>query len=636
MCFFVARRIWMPSLAAALVTCAILAASPSAGMETLGAESGAINAESPEAGELTSDELVTLKVEEKPLGDVLDYLAARGRVNLKVLPAAAREKRVSLSFTEKAHWRVILDFIAKQEGFVVDDSQVNQKLIVLQKPEEVTFECVNTPIHVVLQAIAEQANANIVVDPQVKGNVTVKLRGVPLRQALDMILKTLGYVSVEEKFNTIRITTPEKLTQQMETRVFKLYYLEPKGTSYMPIMDTPYAERKGSAATKAEGFAILDVLEKMKSAGGQVSYIQQTNSVIITDVPTRLDSMARVISELDREPKQVHITIHLVEMSTSNSSEMGIDWPNGLAASATGVSVSTVFPFELKYGNRAGYNQIAPLGKIAVAAGVNGPVPQKFGAISALPDWTTYTTLGSLSFTELEAALALIKTNERTRIIQTPQLVTLDNEPATLFVGQKRRYAEFYVETTSGGGTVSGYKEGSHSPVMDGIQMLIIPHVTGPENDVMLTIIPKQEIFVAWETFGQVFQGQGQELLLPKTREKIVVTKMLLRNNETGVIGGLVSSEKVEGEEKVPGLGDIPILGWLFKRASVTKDVSTNLLIFVTPRVIQLGKRDMLSREMTIEKKRLDEERTKILEELDKVSFGPTGEAQKTATSPAK
>jgi type II secretory pathway component GspD/PulD (secretin) len=183
-------------------------------------------------------------------------------------------------------------------------------------------------------------------------------------------------------------------------------------------------------------------------------------------------------------------------------------------------------------------------------------------------------------------------------------LIALDNEEATIQVGELVRYAESFVSNTEGGGNVSGFREAGGSPIKLGLQLLIIPHVTGPENNVLMTIIPKTESFSldrggggAPAGFQRFIGPDGIALDLPQTNQRIVVTKMMLRNGETGVIGGLRNEREDLSETKVPVFGEIPILGRLFRHKS-RSTAGSNLLIFVTPTIIDFHETDQFRKEL--------------------------------------
>ena len=195
-----------------------------------------------------------------------------------------------------------------------------------------------------------------------------------------------------------------------------------------------------------------------------------------------------------------------------------------------------------------------------------------------------------------------MQTQTTGRMIQAPQLTVLDHEEATIHVGELVRYAESFVTTTEGGGMASGFREARNSPVNLGIQVLVIPHVTGPDNNIILTVIPKTETARAGQLF-EVFEGGplGQ-LKLPQTQQRTDVTKMMLRDRETGIIAGLRQQSFGETITKIPLLGDIPIIGWLFRHRSrpAQTNKNANLLILITPTIIDFEKKvdvqDMMKR----------------------------------------
>jgi type II secretory pathway component GspD/PulD (secretin) len=213
--------------------------------------------------------------------------------------------------------------------------------------------------------------------------------------------------------------------------------------------------------------------------------------------------------------------------------------------------------------------------------------------------------LGSMGFRATNALFELFRTKTSGRVIQAPQLITLDNEEATIQVGELVRYAESFIAQTEGGGSVSGFREAGGSPIKLGLQLLIIPHVTGPENNVLMTIIPKTESFSldrsgtggAPPGFQRFIGPNGIQLDLPQTNQRIVVTKMMLRNGETGVIGGLRQEREDLSEVKVPVFGEIPVIGRLFKHRS-RSDTGSNLMVFVTPTIIDLHSTDDFKKEI--------------------------------------
>jgi len=530
-----------------------------------------------------------IDIAEKRLEHVLEYLSHYGRVNIRATDQRTKELPVSVRL-ENVHWRDVLDYLAQVYKLVVDEKDLRRGIIYVSKPVAATFKTVapeGEDIRDVIRVIAGQAKANIIISPEVKGTVVVDLKDVPWRDALDMIVRTLGFVAVDEKYGVIRITQADKLKLETQTRVFRLRYIDPQGQRYTAQIKTQFAERQesgsggaaGAAGAEGSGLSLIDVLKKVSTNPDGVTYHKDTGSLIVQDTISKLEAIQRIIDALDVPPKQVHLATRLIEMTTSDYAEFGTRWSNGFTFEGSGMMFEAPLPFYPSSGRNA-LRRTVP-GRMGAAAD-DSPFTRLGDSAAAFT--STGTQLGRMDFTKLAFALQFVREQTTARIIQAPQITVLDNMEATIHVGKTIRYAEFKTETTQGGGVVSGFQKADED-ILEGIQLLVIPRVTGPDNNVILTIIPKTETLDEFRTFGE---GSTTPIQLPQTSDRIVVTKMLLRNQETGVIAGLKSSSFQETVTKVPFFGDIPVLGWLFKRRSRPKENNEerNLLIFVTPTVI--------------------------------------------------
>ena len=519
---------------------------------------------------------------------VLDYLSIHSGVNIRALDDKDLDLKVTLSL-DNVSWKEILRFLAEKYGLVVDDSREAQGLIVVKSPPKVSIIFDKpTDIREVISAIAAKTEANLIIGPEVKGLVSLSLKNVPWEEALDMVVRTLNFVAVKDKFNTYRITSPDKHAQQLETRVFRLSYLQPEGARYMATITSEFVKKQeaqtaAAAAGSAEPISLLGVLKSMATEKvGRISYMRDTNTLVITDTPTKLEAMQKLIEGLDLPPKQVHMAVRLVELTDSESEELGMEWANGFLGTLTGMGFDTTFPFDASTSSR-GASTGRFWGHMAVDPATFRTLDK--GGSSALGGGVQ---LGRLDFTQMTAALRFLKTRTKTSIVQSPSLTALDNQEATIHVGRNIRYAEFDSSSTNSG-TSTGYKEASNSPIKEGIQILVVPHVTGTDGNVLMTIVAKTEDFEGFEEFGGTGVGS---IKLPQTKQRIVVTKELLRDTETGVIGGLKKTSAQITETKIPVLGDIPVLGWLFKSRSQPADTNarSNLMIFITPTVIDIQK----------------------------------------------
>jgi len=191
-------------------------------------------------------------------------------------------------------------------------------------------------------------------------------------------------------------------------------------------------------------------------------------------------------------------------------------------------------------------------------------------------------TPGILDFSQLITILQLLKSDASSEIVQAPKLTVLDHHEATIFVGGTVRFAEQHATTNQAGGLEISYEEATNSPVDTGFQILIVPHIVPGTDKVIVTLIPERNTLEVLEGFPT---PENPIIRLPQITSDTVVTKMLLRDKQTAVIGGLVDESEEETVRKVPFLGDIPLLGWAFKYQRIEK-IRRNLIIFVTVHII--------------------------------------------------
>jgi len=569
-----------------------------------------------ETGKTAGAEIYILEVTERPLKQVLDYLSTLSSKNIRC--KKSKDERLPVTFKlEKVTYRTVLDFIAKKYGMVVDDSMEKQDIILLDTPEKVSMVFSNADIRDVINTIAIQANANVVIDQDILGTVSMRLENVPWKSALEMVVKTRDYVAIQEPDNTIRITTPAKVEKQLEIRMFRLAYISPEGSKYTPMMTSSFIAREGAAgAQQGPGAAsLIEVLKNVKSQQGTISFEKRSNTIIVRDTSMALENMETIIKKLDVPPKQIHVAVKLVSLNDTDLESLGMDWgSNGIQFTLNPMSGwASAFPFDVS----GGLSQ-SLLGTLAVAEGTRRVIDPVTGQLSlqgaqdvfpvreqTINRWGTTQgstltsvntaslnnsmTFGSMGFQGTQAILRMIMEKTRTRVIQAPQIITLDNEEAAIQVGELIRYAEEALAASQTGNVLGGFREAAGSPITTGFTLMVIAHVTGPENNVLLTIIPKTETFERFNSTGT--------LQLPQTSHTIMLTKMMLRNGETGVIGGLKQENEKYTDRKVPILGEIPFIGRLFKFHDKNNSGSS-LLVFVTPTIVDFYEADQFKKEL--------------------------------------
>jgi len=571
--------------------------------------------------------IINLEVVERPLKQVLDYLSTVSNKNIRVLKEKDNKLLVTFKL-ENVTYRAILDFIARKYGMVVDERDIKSNIIYLDTPEKVSMVFNRADIRDVINTIAIQSNANIVVGPEVQGEISMRLENVPWNDALAIVVRTLDFVAVNEANNTIRVTSPAKIAQQLDIRIFRLAYLSPEGSRYTAVLVSEFVRHETKKDAGDVEKSLIEVLNKVKSPQGSISFEKRSNALIVRDTATSLDQMQGIIDKLDVAPKQIHVAVKLVELTDTDTERIGVNWNQGIQFAVSPVSNwSTAFPFDVSGGlsrtllgdlsvglaQRPSVdmfgNFIRATDIFSLRQAVNGsadPVPfVGSGGGGATSTVGPQLSLGSMGFRQTNALFELFKTKTSGRVIQAPQVIALDNEEATIQVGELVRYAESFVANTEGGGNVSGFREAGGSPIKLGLQLLIVPHVTGPENNVLLTVIPKTESFSLQRSgtggapagFQRFIGPDGIQLDLPQTNQRIVVTKMMLRNGETGVIGGLREEREDLSEVKVPVFGEIPFLGRLFKHKSQST-AGSNLLVFVTPTIVDIRESDQFRKEL--------------------------------------
>jgi type IV pilus assembly protein PilQ len=545
---------------------------------------------------------ISLSYRRVPLERVLEYISRSSRgVNIKISVDDAEEEenlRRMLVTVELSNvsWRTAVDYIANKYRFVVNADNESEGVLLLERPPRITMNVQGAKLTAVIKLIAKQSGANIIVGPAVDTieNVSFDLRDVPWKKALGSILKTYGLVKVEEESGIIRIVSPQAVEAQREVRAIALKYIQPEGAHFQPELvserASSFVSRRAGTTESSLEQSLLGVLGQLKSADGSVTYEPRSNMLIIKDTPTRIEEMVELIRVLDRAPRQVkvesRILTHRIGPETMN---YGVNWANGLIAEQTsGVKYQNAFPFSSESTMSLGILEPAfkhPEGPYLLDEALK--LNWASNPVAATP--TDSYTLGTLSFEQLKATLKLAATSNKVDIVQAPEIVTMDNQEATVFIGSVTRYALLTVETTD-----AGASEGlEQKELMVGVQLMVVPHICGDTDQVILEIVPKEE-----EEPNFVSRNAGKYTLdLPESNIKIAHTRMMLNSGETGVIAGLIKRSSTEGESKVPFLGDIPVLGYMFKSRNTSKSVN-NTIIMVTPWILRSNHGEGFNKEL--------------------------------------
>jgi len=428
----------------------------------------------------------------------------------------------------------------------------------LQKPKytgtKMTFDFQNADIHNVLRLIAEVSNLNIVAGDDVRGKITLRLRNVPWDQALDIILESKG-LGKEQIGNVLRIAPKAKLKKEMQEKIASkkvVEKLEARITDYIPVNYTTAKD-------------LVPKIKPLLSSRGTVTIDERTNTIIIKDIPKKVDEAKSMVKRLDTPTPEVLIESRIVEAAKEFTREVGIKWgANYNAGPQYGNPPSNNFPNQMNV--RGGANGQAG----AQGATMGGPTAGGVLPMVNLPAAAAYGALGVtleqvVDIFTLDVELTAMEDNGLGKVISSPRIATLDNKPASIEQGLRIPY----LKITEEGTVTTEFIEAN-------LNLEVTPHVS---NDKMINM----EIRVAKDTPDWTHLVQG----VPSIDKKEAITNVMVRDGGVTAIGGIFTIERSNVIHKVPLFGDIPILGWAFKNKRTVKN-RKELLIFISPKLIPL------------------------------------------------
>ena len=436
--------------------------------------------------------------------------------------------------------------------FIKPKEEIKKKKKKEYTGERLSLNFQNIEVRAVLQLIADFTGVNMVTSDSVQGNVTLRLKNVPWDQALDIILKTKG-LDKRQKGNvmliapTAELAAQEKLELEAQKQVVEL----------APII----SETVQVNYAKAE--ELVEILEKkgnsLISARGNVSLDSRTNKILIQDTAANIDAMVALIEELDIPVRQVLIESRIVLVTTNYSKDLGVRFGVSTERSSGSTSAAVTGAGEasdayVNNGTTPGYpNRLNVNLPVAAAAGSIGL------AIAKLP-------FGTLLDLELSAAEA----EGQTEIISSPKVITSNQHKAKILTGSEIPYVE--AQTDSGGlrTTTVSFKEAV-------LKLEVTPQIT-PDDRVNLDLLVTKD---SPDYANEQFTVGG-----PPISKNEVETRVLVDNGETIVLGGVYERTTSNTVTRVPLLGELPLIGWLF-RAKTEEDDKSELLIFVTPKIVK-------------------------------------------------
>ncbi|PJE78911.1 Type IV pilus biogenesis and competence protein PilQ [invertebrate metagenome] len=414
------------------------------------------------------------------------------------------------------------------------------------KGDKLSLNFQDIDVRSVLQLIADFTQMNLVASDTVKGNVTLRLKNVPWDQVLDIILKAKG-LDKRLSGNVLTVAPAEEMAAREKLQMENEKQLRELAPVYTDLIAVSYANAENIAAVLAggeeEGGSLL-------TEQGSVQVVKRTNSLLIKDTQKKLDEIRALVKMLDIPVKQVMIEARIVTLNSNYKKELGVKWSGskkiakdsdnkgfGLGGTGSTASIKDGKPlFNL------GDNVFTDLGATGAAANL---------AVG----FATNSTILNL---ELSALL----TDGGGEVVSQPKVITADKQEAIIKSGKEIPYAT----QAEGGGTTIEFKEAT-------LSLKVTPQIT-PEGSIVMDIEVNND-----DTTADAVDGT------PILSKNEIKTQVLVKDGETVVLGGVFKQTQKKSVSKVPLLGDIPIVGNLFKQRTNSDD-KEELMVFITPRIL--------------------------------------------------
>jgi len=494
---------------------------------------------------------------------------------------------------------------------------------ILSTSDNVTLDFKEADIQNVLKIISYKAGVNIVTTPEVMGNVTVRMLDVPWETALDVILKSYGF-SYQRQGNIILVTKMENMAklqaeEALQTEIFNLKFLDAQDAQKILI---PLLSPRGKISVlyargqKGWNFGTFKIgkesttnpalqREKQESKAETISMENtatgellarkaefdssiKSKVLIITDTAPSLDRIRNIIlPSIDKKPKQVLIETKILEVTQDKLKDLGIDWGLGSA----GATTLTPVAIPSKGGTLAGRN-------LGGGAGTSKFTPNAFNPLEGTTNFPgTYPYVAGAEFvfnkiggTEYQVVLHALEEDSHTNTLSAPRILTLDNQEASILVGF---HTPILNSTVTAGDANTGPTQTQSLDYYQeiGIRLNVVPQVS--EEGYINMIVHPSVTSSDSSVIAQNVAGTGADAITTETEYPIIdvreaQTQVLIKNNETIVIGGLLKDVKTKEKIGVPFLMDIPWVGNLFTR--YTDNISkVDLLIFITARIVDEG-----------------------------------------------
>ncbi|CAH6802088.1 Fimbrial protein [Vibrio chagasii] len=425
-----------------------------------------------------------------------------------------------------------------------------EKSVLEKEGKLISINFQDIPVRNVLQLIADYNEFNLVVSDSVAGNLTLRLDGVPWQQVLDIILQVKG-LDKRVDGNVILVAPKAELDLREQQALEKSRLEEELGELKSEIIKINFAKATDIADMIGGEGAV-----SMLSDRGSITIDERTNSLLIRELEENIAVIRGIIESLDIPVKQVQIEARIVTVTEGNLDELGVRW----GVSSTNGSFTVGGSIE---GNHP--SAITPYDDDGGSSVIDDYLNVNLAATSPNASSIAFQVAKLGSDTLLDLELSALQQESKAEIISSPRLITTNKKPAYIEQGTEIPY----LESSSSGATSVAFKKAV-------LSLKVTPQIT-PDNRLVL------DLSVTQDRPGQVVKtGTGEAVAIDTQR---IGTQVLVNNGETVVLGGIFQHSVSSTVDKVPLLGDLPLLGALFRR-SYENVGKSELLIFVTPKVV--------------------------------------------------
>lgn len=405
-------------------------------------------------------------------------------------------------------------------------------------------------VRAVLQLLADFTGLNLVASDTVTGNITLRLKNVPWDQALDIILKSKG-LSMRQTGNVIMVAPTQEIVAREEAEMRANQQVEELAPLRSEFIQVNYAKAN-------DLMGLLKSREsQLLSERGNVTFDQRTNTLLVQDTAAKLADIRRIVGKLDIPVRQVMIESRVVIANNDFARDLGVRFGASKYTSRGFDSSSGALEGNIDAADQDVYNGYT----------VNETIPLLIDLPVIAPSGGASFLLGKIGSYLLQLELTAMQREGRGEIVSSPRVVTSDQHQAIIRVGQEIPYQESSQNSVTN--TVA-FKEAAL--VLD-----VTPHIT-PDNRIIMDLKVNKDN----PDYTQSING------VPPIDTRSIETSVLVDNGETVVLGGVNERERTFQKEQVPWLGDLPVIGNLFKTTN-RRDNNSELLIFVTPKILKEG-----------------------------------------------